>query len=166
MLFDKKGKLFGKISIVDILIAVIIIAVIGGVYYKFGKSGTVTAFTKTDKIQMSFVSESIPNYIVNSIKVGDVAKDRVQNVVVGKVVDIAIGADKQVEPNSEGVVVMSSRPDYCSVTITVEGQGIYGENGSTFGGVEYYVNKPGTEMRFGNSFFYAKVSEIKKMGEK
>jgi hypothetical protein len=166
MLFDKKGKLFGKISIVDILIVVIIIAVIGGVYYKFGKSGTVTAFTKTDKIQMSFVSESIPNYIVNSIKVGDVAKDRVQNVVVGKVVNIAIGADKQVEPNSEGVVVMSSRPDYCSVTITVEGQGIYGENGSTFGGVEYYVNKPGTEMRFGNSFFYAKVSEIKKMGEK
>jgi hypothetical protein len=162
MLFDKKGKLFGKVSIVDILIIVIIIAVAGGLYYKFGHSGTVTAFTKTEDIQVSFVSESIPNYIVNSIKVGDIARDRVQSVVIGKVIEVKVEKDMEYEPNSEGVVTLSSRPDYCSVTVVVEGQGIYAASGATFGGVEYFVNKPGTEMRFGNSFFYAKISDIKK----
>lgn len=165
MLFDKKGKLFGKISIVDILIVVIIIAVIGGVYYKFGRSGTVTAFTKTDKIQVSFYSETLPKYVVNSIKIGDIARDRVQNVVIGKVTNIKIGPDIQTEPNSQGIVTLSSRPDYCSVTVVVEGQGIDAPSGATFGGVEYFVNKPSTEMRFGNSFFYAKISEIKKVKE-
>jgi hypothetical protein len=165
MLFDKKGKLFGKISIVDILIVVLIIAVIGGVYYKFGRSGTVTAFTKTDNVQVSFYSESIPKYIVESIKAGDVAKDRVQTIVIGKVVDVKVGPDLQYEPNSEGKVTLSSRPDYCSVTVVVEGQGIYASSGATFGGVEYYINKPATEMRFGNSFFYAKISDIKKAKE-
>lgn len=166
MLFDKKGKLFGKISIVDILIVVIIVAVIGGVYYKFGRSGTVTAFTKTDTVQVSFYSESIPKYIVDSIKVGDVAKDRVQTIVIGKVVDVKVEPDRQYEPNSEGKVILSSRPDYCSVTVVVEGQGIYAaSSGVTFGGVEYFVNKPATEMRFGNSFFYAKISDIKKAKE-
>lgn len=162
MLFDKKGKLFGKISVVDILIIVIILAVAGGVYYKFGKSGTASVFTKTETIQVSFYSESLPKYVVDSIKTGDIAKDRVQNVAIGKVVDIIIGPDLQVEPNSEGKVVMSSRPDYCSVTVVAEGQGIYASSGATFGGVEYFVNKPATEMRFGNSFFYAKISQIKK----
>jgi hypothetical protein len=165
MLFDKKGKLFGKVSIVDILIVVIIIAVVGGLYYKFGNSGTVTAFTKTEKVQVSFYSESIPKYIVDSIKVGDVAKDRVQTIVIGKVIDVKVGPDLQCEPNSEGKVVLSSRPDYCSVTVIVEGQGIFASSGVTFGGVEYFVNKPATEMRFGNSFFYAKISDIKKAKE-
>ena len=165
MLFDKKGRLFGKISIVDILIVVIIIAVIGGVYYKFGRSGTVTALTKTDTVQVSFYSETIPKYIVNNIKKGDIAKDRVQSIVIGKVVDVIVGPDLEYEPNSEGKVTLSSRPDYCSVTVVVEGQGIYAASGVTFGGVEYFVNKPATEMRFGNSFFYAKISDIKKAKE-
>lgn len=165
MLFDKKGKLFGKISIVDILIVLIILAVAAGAYYKFGKSGTVTAFTKTDKIQISFYSETLPKYIVNNIKVGDVARDRVQNIVFGKVIDVIPGPDLQCQPNNEGKVVLSSRPDYCSVTVVVEGDGIYAPSGVTFGGVEYFVNKPQTEMRFGNSFFYAKISDIKKAKE-
>jgi len=164
MLFDKKGKLFGKISIVDILIVVIIIAAAAGVYYKFGRSGTVSVFTKTENVQVSFVSESIPKYIVDSIKVGDIAKDRVQTIVFGKVTDVIVGPDLEYEPNSDGKVTLSSRPDYCSVTIVVEGEGIYSaSSGVTFGGVEYYINKPATEMRFGNSFFYAKISDIKKV---
>ena len=161
MILDKNGKLFGKISIVDILIVVIILGVIGGLYHKFGRSGTVTPFTKTDKIQMSFVNESAQNYIVNSIKVGDIAKDRVQNVVIGKVIEVLIAPGLDYNADSEGKVVASSRPNYSSVTVVVEGQGIYSPSGVTFGGVEYYINKPQTEMRFGNSFFFAKVSDIK-----
>jgi hypothetical protein len=165
MLFDKKGKLFGKISIVDILIVVIIIAVAGGVYYKFGHSGTVSAFTRPpDKIQVSFNSETLPKYIVDNIKVGDVVIDRVQTITIGKVIDVIVGPDLEYEPNSEGKVTLSSRPDYCSVTVVVEGQGIYNDTGVTFGGVEYYINKS-LESRFGNSFFYAKVSDIKKVKE-
>lgn len=165
MLFDKKGKLFGKISIVDILIIVIIIALAGGVYYKFGRSGTVTAFTKTDKVQIQFYQESVPKYVMKSIKVGDVATDRVQNVSFGKITKIETKADVDYNANSEGILTYSSRPDYCSAIITVEGQGIYSPTGTKFGGVEYYVNKPSVETRFGQSFLYAKIMAINKVKE-
>lgn len=165
MLMDKKGKIFGKISIVDILIVLIIIAVIGGLYYKFGRSGTVTAFTKTDKIQMSIYHEDVPDYVVNNIKIGDIVKDRVQNVAIGKVIDIKIGPDIYFNSNANGETVTSSKPGYSSITVTIEGQGIYNPTGLTFGGVEYYINKPSTEWRVGNTFFYAKVSDIKKAKE-
>jgi len=35
MLLDEKGRLFGKISIVDIGVLLLIAVLIGGVYYKF-----------------------------------------------------------------------------------------------------------------------------------
>ena len=164
MILDKKGKLFGKISIVDVIIVVIIIAAIAGLYYKFGKSGTATPFTKPDTIQMTFYHEDVANYVVNAIKVGDVVKDRVQSAYFGKVTDIKIGPDIFFNPNASGQTIASSRPGYSSITITVVGQGSYTETGSTFGGVEYYVGKQ-IDMRAGVTFFYAKVYDIKKVKE-
>lgn len=161
MIFDKKGKLFGKISIVDIIIVVIIIAAIAGLYYKFGKSGTVTPFTKTDTVQVSFYHEDVPDYIINKLKVGDVVKDRVQNVVFGKVTDIKVGPDIFFNPSATGQTVSSSKTGYSSITVTVSCQGIYSSTGATFGGVEYYVGKQ-VELRVGIADFYPKVSDIKK----
>ncbi len=165
MILDKKGKLFGKISIVDIIIVVIIVAAIAGLYYKFGKSGTVTPFTKTDRIQISFYHEDVPNYIVNSIKVGDAVKDRVQSAAFGKVTKVDIGADIFYGLAETGrTVIASSRPGYSSVTITVEGDGIYSANGATYNGVEYWIGRA-VELRAGNTLFYPKVSDIKKVKE-
>lgn len=161
MLFDKKGKLFGKISIVDILVVLLIIAIGAGLYYKFGKSGTETPFTKTSTIQMSVYLESVQDYVVKSIKKGDVVKDRVQNVEVGRVVDVKVGPDISYFINDKGMVVQGSRKGYSSVTVTFEGKGIYSPTGATFGGVEYYINKNGTEWRIGNTSSFAKISSIK-----
>ena len=161
MLFDKKGKLFGKISIVDVLVILLIIAIGAGLYYKFGKSGTVTPFTRTETIQMSVFMESVPDYVIKSIKNGDVVRDRVQNVEVGKVVDVKVGPDISYFINDKGMAIKGSREGYSSVTITFEGKGIYSKTGATFGGVEYYIFKNGTEWRIGNTSSFAKISDIK-----
>lgn len=165
MILDKKGKLFGKISIVDVLVIVIIIAIACGLYYKFGRSGTVTPFTDTQKIQMSLYMESVNTYMIESIKVGDVVRDRVQNVVLGKVTDIQIGDDITYFINDKGMAVKGSREGYNSVTVVFEGEGIYKDTGVFFSGIEYYINKNGTEWRIGNTFCYAKISDIELVKE-
>lgn len=164
MLLDNKGKLFGKISIVDILVVIIIVGVIGGLYYKFGKSSTVTPFTKTDTVQVTYYHEDVPNYIVDNISIGDIVKDRVQNVDLGKVVNRIKGSDISFNADSNGVVVVSQKPGYSSITVTSEGKGIYSSAGVTFGGVEYFINKQ-IELRVGKTVYYAKISDIKKVEE-
>lgn len=162
MIFDKKGKLFGKISIVDIIVVVIIVAVVGGLYYKFGKSGTATPFTKPDTIRISFYHEDVPNYVINSIKVGDIVRDRVQGATFGKVTDIQIGPDIFYGLAETGrTVIASSRPGYSSVTITVEGPGTYSATDAKFSGIDYYIGKA-VELRAGNTLCYPKVSAIEK----
>lgn len=161
MIFDNKGRLFGKISIVDILIVVIIVAAAAGVYYKFGRSKTNTLFTKTDKVQISFYVESISEYAIKCIKVGDPIVDRLQNTPLGKITAIQVGPDITFNPDSSGHVVSSSKPGYVSVTITAEGQSIYSSSGITVNGVDYYVYKQ-FELRTGISDLWVRVSGIKK----
>ncbi len=165
MLMDKKGKLFGKISIVDVIIVVLILSLAAGAYFKFKKSGTVTPFTKTSTVQMSITMESVNTYVADNIKVGDIVKDRVQNTTLGKVTDIQIGPDISYFINDRGLAVKGSREGYVSLTITFEGQGIYSSTGVTIDGVEYYINKNATEWRVGNTFCFAKICDIKLVKE-
>jgi hypothetical protein len=165
MLLDKKGKLFGKISIVDVLVILLIIAVAGGLYYKFGKSGTVTPFTQTQTVQVTLSLESVNQYIANNIKEGDIVQDRVQNITMGKVTSVKTGPDVSYFLNSNGLTIKGSKDGYCSLTVTFEGQGLYKDTGVTFGGVEYYLNKSNVEWRIGNTTNFAKISDIKLIKE-
>jgi hypothetical protein len=165
MILDKKGKLFGKISIVDVLVILLIIAVGAGLYYKFGKSGTVTPFTHTQTVQVTLSLESVNQYIGNNIKEGDIVQDRVQNVTMGKVTSVKTGPDTSYFLNANGLVIKGSKDGYCSLSVTFEGQGIYTSTGVTFGGVEYYLNKGNVEWRIGNTTSFAKISDIKLIKE-
>ena len=164
MIIDEKGKLFGKISIVDILIVAVLLAAIGGVYYKFGRSKTATPFTKSDTIEVSFYIEDIPDFVANSIKEGDLVKDRVNNVTIGKVTNVKVGPDIIFFPTSEGQVISSSKPGYASVQFTATGQGIYSDTGSSISGMEYYINKQ-FELRVGKVNIYPRISSIEKAKE-
>jgi len=148
-----------------VLVVVIIIAIAFGLYYKFDKSGTVTPFTATQTIRMSLYLESVNTYLIDNIKVGDEVRDRVQNVVLGKVTDIQVGPDISYFINDKGLVAQGSREGYNSVTIVFEGKGIYKDTGVFFSGIEYYINKNGTEWRIGNTFCYAKISGIELVKE-
>jgi hypothetical protein len=132
MILDKKGKLFGKISIVDVLVILLIIAVGAGLYYKFGKSGTVTPFTHTQTVQVTLSLESVNQYIGNNIKEGDIVQDRVQNVTMGKVTSVKTGPDTSYFLNANGLVIKGSKDGYCSLSVTFEGQGIYGFKKNAF----------------------------------
>ena len=160
MIIDNKGKLFGKVSIVDLLIVVILIAGLLGAYYKFGRHDSTGIIGKTQKVTMTFFQEDIQGYVADDIKVGDIVKDRQNSVVLGKVTDVKIGADIMFYPNSDGKVTQSSKPGYVSIQITVEGQGDLSNTGATFSNVDYYVNKQ-FELRVGISNLYPRISSIK-----
>jgi len=165
VLIDSKGKLFGKISIVDILIVVMIVGVIGGVGYKFAKSRTSTPFSKKDTIKVTFFQEEVSGFVPGAVKVGAIVTDNATGSVFGKVVSVK--ADKAVSfaTNSSGDMVQTSKPGYNSITVEVEGQGIFkdgiGDQGVSFDNTNFYVNKS-IELKVGNTTFWAKLKSLEK----
>lgn len=162
---DNKGKLFGRVSIIDILIVLILIGAVGGAAYKYTKSKTESPFVKSDKIRVVFYSEECPEYAANSIVKGASVRDGVQGSSFGTIVDKKVDKSISWAQNIKGEIVASTRPGYVSVYLVVDGQGIYSENGLTIGGVEYYVGQSMDKLRAGKSEqrFNFKIHDIKKM---
>lgn len=163
MLIDSKGKLFGKISIVDVLIVVMVLGVLAGVGYKFRKSGTSTPFAKKDTVQVTFYHYEVNDFIDGSIKVGDPVKDKATGTVFGKVSSVKFDKAISTGTNSEGQMVAASNPKFRSVTITVDGEGVFGDQGVSFDSTSYFVGSS-VEIRVGNSTLWAFVKNLQKKG--
>lgn len=163
MLIDSKGKLFGKISVVDILIVVIVLGALAGVGYKLKQSNVVTPLASSDKIQMVLYTDSTPEASAKAVKIGDTAKDRTTSAVLGKVTNIEIGPSVIYGISDEGKVVASAKPNYVSLKVTVEGSGKFSDMGASFNGSDYYINKSMYETRVGNSVFNIVINDIKKL---
>lgn len=169
MILDGKGKLFGKISIVDVLIVLVVLGAIAGVGYKLTRSqiGVGTAFTKPDKIEISFYSDEVPEFVAKAISNGDLAKDFDRNVVYGKVTKVEVGNSVSWTSNEKGQLVQSTKKGFSSVKVTVEGEGIYRDgkssSGVVFGSADYYTGRT-TVLLAGNATFQCRIYDIKKKG--
>jgi len=163
MILDKKGKLFGKVSIIDIAIVIVLIAGLVIVWPRVFKKDTAAPFVaKTDKLRIVFYQGEVQNFTVEAAKNGDIATDKVLNSTFGKVVDIKKGESVSWARTKTGELVKVSKEGYSSVFITVEGTGVYGNNGVKIGNGEYFIGQTLT-LHVGKAAFYATIYDIKKI---
>jgi hypothetical protein len=166
MIIDSKGKLFGKVSIIDIIVVLVVIAAVAGVGYKMKQSNTIPLTAKTDKVRLTFYSEESTEYAVKAVKVGDIVKDFEQGATFGKVAEeLVIGDALSFTDFTEyvdGKWIVGSKPGYCSFTMTVDGEGIINSDGGVnFGGANYYVGRT-VIIRAGNNVFTGRIYSIEK----
>ena len=161
MIIDSKGKLFGKVSIIDILIVLIVLAAVAGVAYKFTKSKTASPFVKLDNLEIKFYQEEVPEYVAKAVKRGDLAVESEQNSVFGRVTDIKVDKSVSWSQTPIGEIIQSTKPGYSSVLITIEGKGIYGDSGVRIGNADYYIGRT-TLLKVGNAIFYGRIYDIRK----
>lgn len=120
---DEKGKLFGIINPVDLIVVVLILSVIGGFGYRMVSSklnaNGGTPFSKEKEAYVTLYANLVTPEVAESIKVGDklVANNQYTNA---EVVDVKVEPAAYVSPNSEGRAVKSDHPLWKDVTITVK----------------------------------------------
>jgi hypothetical protein len=160
MLIDKKGKLFGKISIVDFVIVLVILAVIAGVYYKFGR-GLFADNEKAENMIISLYWEEVPDYVVNSIKVGDIVIEDIQKAEFGHVKDVKVDKSVSWAQTDKGEYVKSTKEGYSSINISVEGKGELSGQGYNIGSYTFYIGK-NYVVRIANSMINVRISDIRR----
>ncbi len=161
MIVDEKGKLFGKINLLDILIVVIIIGVIVAVAYKLNNSKVITPFTQKDNITTVLVADEVLDEVANTLNEGESVRDRVTGASFGVVKSLVVNPSISYAPNSAGEIVKSTKEGYKSVVITVQGTGVYTNSGVTFGNNDYYINKQ-YEIRIDNTTIYFRIQNMTK----
>jgi hypothetical protein len=133
---DDKGLFFGKISIVDILVVLLIVAV--GVFIFLRAQGTGNQLVG---VRTTFAVEKVRSFTVDAIHKGDQVHDE-SGSLIGTVADRQDKATRVEFGNSEGKAVGSDSDIYRDVTIVVKGNGQKSASGAVrVGGTNLVLGK-------------------------
>ncbi len=147
MLIDNKGKLFGKISIIDLLIVLLVVVAVVGVYFKFFivDKGTSAGHLDTIQYQVKTIS-GVRQYSADAIENGIDVFDGTNGRHMGKVIKTEVTPSKDYITKADGTHVEAIKPDRFDVVVTIEVQGAENDYG-------YFANgnleiKRGSDFKF------------------
>lgn len=140
-LIDKKGRLLGKLNIVDFIIILVILSLAGGVYFVFF-GGSDKQVVETSKIVYEFEITNVNKDFVDAITPGDPIRDNVRGNELGTVVSkTSKDATMLNEDLINGRYVIAEVPDAYDVVITIEGEANITPANIIVGGAEVKVGK-------------------------
>lgn len=132
MFIDKNGKLFGKISFIDILIVLAVIVCVAGVYVRFvAQPDKVQVQTQsfTYKVLVRDVRDVTVKGLEQSIGTTFILNEKGRDDVIGKLVDIETKQYAEPLIKNDSTVVMAEKPLKYEALITLELDGIVNDMG-------------------------------------
>lgn len=119
-MIDKKWKISGKVSVIDIAI---VVAVIVCAYFGYRFIFTSSAVKPRETTPVVFVMEfrRQPDYLSGKIKVGDVVIDAIKGLTLGNVVKVEEGKSTgETFDEKQEKFILTTVPDYIDVYVTVK----------------------------------------------
>lgn len=128
MIINKEGKLFGKISVIDIAVILIIAVLAVGIYIRF--SGTTqTIATAGEDIECTLLVKNVRIFSVDALKRGGPVYDKTSKEYIGDITDIRVDEGEYQVNMADGSFETVVPEDRYNVYVTVEFDGKVGENG-------------------------------------
>lgn len=159
-MIDEKGRLFGKVNIVDLIIVLIIIA--AGAFIGMKLFGPESTVANTENVRITLFCEETPTFVADQLEAGSEAWDSENQVTLGKLVDWTLGDSQSAVTDANGNVVEIARSGYNSVKLIVEGTGVVSSRGVTIGGI-LYANGQSASVYFGDCKLFLDVADIEVM---
>jgi hypothetical protein len=158
-----ENKKTRKIGVIDILIILFILTAVIGAGYKYKKDKAATPHAvKTEDVVIVYYSEEVPESAAKAVKIGDPVREALQNASFGNVTAVEVDNSVSWARNHKGELVKSTREGYSSITVTINGKGVIGNNGVTLDKSVYYIGQTITLYVGNSSFSNGRISEIKK----
>lgn len=132
-MINKQGKLFGKISIIDILAVVAIVVIIAGVYFKF-IAPSETVVTDSHSLEYTMKFREIRIHSAEAFEKGGPVMDSKTREDMGEIVAVTYEPAKVIRELSDGRIAEIEVPEKYDVSVTMRVDGKQNETG-------YYTQK-------------------------
>jgi hypothetical protein len=138
VILDNKGRLFGRVSIIDIFVIAVLVSVFAVAYLKFGNNSKSAVREPEQAVRIIFYKEALEDFTVSSIEMGAPVVNDTNGTLMGNVKEINIGESVNYLPDINGVEQPSPMEGYSSVEIVTEVNGRISEgalllNGNLYG---------------------------------
>lgn len=130
-ILDRDGRLFGKISIIDVIVILVVVTLAAAVYLKNHMPHTGTTVATTQVVyQMQL--ENQPEYMLSAIQEGDQLfdEDRTTNGSLGTIVDIQVSDGTYAGELDNGTYGDLPAEGCYNILLTLEGEALVGADGS------------------------------------
>lgn len=139
---DKNGKIAGKVSIIDILVIVLVIAVIAGIAVRYGSKIT-AAVRSNEKFEYTMRIESVRKYTIDALEKKGRTTDKKSEKDLGNIVDVRYEPAKLQSTTADGRVVKPELPDRYTCYVTIQALGRESDDN--------YILDDSTELSVGRS---------------
>ncbi len=117
-IINEKGKLFGIINIIDLIVLLVIVLLIGGGVKRMKKNPAAIAETKKALITIEVTDVRTPT--VDGIMVGDPLYHYDKGEMIGEIIDKKVEPYKEPVESGDGRWILAEVPEKYAVLITVE----------------------------------------------
>ena len=128
-LTDKKGKLFGKINIIDFCVIIVVIVLAVGAFYKFKVVDKTSTSVAMEPITYTVQINRVRDFVFNNIREGDLLYDKTSGNCIGTIVGFEATPAQDRLQMPDGTVIMTEVENRYDVLLTVEGEGVVNESG-------------------------------------
>lgn len=147
-MIDEKGRIFGKVNIIDLLVVLLVVAVAAAVVFKVG-GGEATkadeyANAEAQDLSYTVLCRMVHNDVADYIEANEVGNQLMSN---GELVESCFIESVERKPFTEsyitedGEMKQAESDVYCDLVVTVSGSAPYAENSFHVGSQEVRVGK-------------------------
>ena len=133
---DKNGRFFGKVSVLDVLLIVLILGLAAGYGYKRLSAPAERIVNANTTIYATFVIERVRDFSVAAFREGDVVYEQYGQQSLGKIVAIRTAQARDVLKKADGSSVYAPMEGKYDIYITLEASGSVSGGGYYFNGNE------------------------------
>lgn len=142
MILDEKGKIGGKVSIVDLFVILLVIVVVLGIFMRFGSKIT-TAVKSSERFEFVVKVDNVRQYTIDALQKKGKITDKKSNLDLGEIKDVKVIPTEFQSTTASGEIVVTDLPDRYTCLVTIEAKGKESEDG--------YIMDDTTELSVGRN---------------
>lgn len=135
-IIDHNGRLFGKISILDVIAVLLVLVLAAAFAFKGSQTHTSTGEASSVPITFQVTVRGAPEYVGEAVKVDDLFYDQdyPSGGALGKITAVEVLPGTKLAELNDGTLEMVPAEGCVDLVITVEGRGVITER-------QYLVNR-------------------------
>lgn len=125
-IIDRNGRLFGKISVIDLLVIAVVAVMAVALYVKTNQKEITSTTTQNTPITFQILVRGVRSYVAVAVAVGDAVYevDRSTGGALGTITDVQVSPGSTLAQFSDGTAEYVPVEDGVNLLITVEGEGL------------------------------------------
>lgn len=128
-IIDRNGRLFGKISVIDLLVIAVVIVMAAALYVKNNHKDITSTSVANTPITYQVLVSGVRNYVADAVREGDLLYDQVYSSggTLGTITTIEELPSGKLAEFKDGTVDIVPVEDGVNLLLTVEGSGLISE---------------------------------------